>query len=75
MSKYDYEQGKIIVMNDYPFYALIQAAMRQADSDNIIKLKKAFPHVWLELEARYHAPNGDLPGDGKERIVIKEIID
>jgi len=36
------------------------AAMRQADSPNTDKLKRAWPEVWKELFARYHAPGGAL---------------
>ena len=63
MSLYDYQLGLKITMHDYPFYALIQAAMRQADSDNIEKLKNAFPGTWEELKMRYNAPDGKLPED------------
>jgi hypothetical protein len=59
----DYEIGKTIARNDFPFYALIQAAMRQADSTNAMHLKAAFPAEWAELQARYHAPGGRLDGD------------
>ncbi len=31
MSFYDYQMGLRVATEDYPFYALIQAAMRQAD--------------------------------------------
>jgi hypothetical protein len=68
MSYYDYKVGLQISAKDYPFYALIQAAMRQADTDNFAKLKEAFPKVWADLDARYHAPGGVLPG---ERIAIE----
>lgn len=60
MSYYDYRIGLAIASNDPPFYALIQAAMRRADTDNLEKLKEAFPQVWEELHARYHAPRGLL---------------
>lgn len=63
MSLYDYKKGIEAATEDYPFYALIQAAMRQADNDNIEKLKLAFPDTWAELNARYHAPGGLLPGE------------
>lgn len=65
MSQYDYEQGKKIEMYQFPFYALIQAAMRQSDSDNIKKLKVVFPEVYEELEARYQSPDGMLESDKK----------
>ena len=63
MSHYDYTIGREITMRDYPFYALIQAAMRQADTDNAEKLREAFPDTWTELRARYNAPKGLLPGE------------
>ena len=63
MSHYDYEQSRDIEGCAFPFYALIMAAMRQADSDNVEKLKAAFPETWDELSARYHAPGGLLNGD------------
>lgn len=63
MSRYDYEQGKKIEAYQFPFYAIIQAAMRQADTDNTKKLKEAFPEVWEELHERYNSPGGFLPSD------------
>lgn len=60
MSYHEYERGKIIAQQDWPFYSLIQAAMRQADSDNIEKLKEAFPEIFKELYARYNTPGGFL---------------
>lgn len=63
MSLYDYEQSKYIEKMQFPFYAIVMAAMRQADSDNLDRLKEAFPHVWKELQRRYNAPGGELPED------------
>ena len=60
MSHYDYEKSREIALQDYPFYALIMAAMRQADTDNVQALQIAFPHVWKELQARHLAPGGYL---------------
>ncbi len=45
------------------FYALIMAAMRQADAINAAKLRAAWPEVWDELYDRYHAPGGRLVDD------------
>ena len=61
MSHFDYDRS--IAMGDEPFYALIMAAMRRADTDNAALLKAAFPEVWDELYARYHAPGGRLLGE------------
>jgi hypothetical protein len=63
MSLYDYEQSRKLNATAQPFYALIMAAMRQADTDNLTRLRSAFPDVWRELEARYNAPGGMLPGE------------
>ncbi len=60
---YDYEAGRRIEAEDYPFYALIQAAMRQADPDNLYKLRVGFPDEYQELQERYNAPGGQLPTD------------
>lgn len=63
MSHFDYEASKHAALQDYPFHALIMAAMRQADTDNLEILKAGFPGTWTELDARYNAPGGLLPGD------------
>lgn len=49
MTWYDYKTSYEIQMQQYPFRALIMAAMRQADSDNLAKLQEAWPLVWQEL--------------------------
>jgi len=63
MSRFDYEASKMIIVEDPPFYGLIMAAMRKADTDNLFNLKIAFPEVWDELQERYNAPGGMLEGD------------
>jgi len=65
MSHFDYEASKRISLDDPPFYALVMAAMRQADTTNTEKLKAAFPEVYDELRARYNAPGGILPTDAQ----------
>ncbi len=63
MSYHEYKVSQEISQHDYPFYALIMQAMRQADSENIERLKRCWPAVWEELSSRYHAPEGILPGE------------
>lgn len=58
-----YHVSAILAQRDYPFYALIAAAMRKADSDNAEKLRLAFPDECRELQERYNAPLGVLPED------------
>lgn len=63
MSLYDYHISKETGQNDYPFYAIIMAAIRKADSDNFERLKTAWPEIVKEFQARYNAPLGILPED------------
>ena len=63
MSYYDYIKGREIEAQDYPFYALIQAAMRQADDRNLEMLKRCWPEVYAELKQRYSSPGGKLEGE------------
>ena len=60
MSLHEYEKSKEIALADYPFYAIVMAAMRQADTRNLEALTFAFPAVRKELQARYNAPGGLL---------------
>lgn len=59
MSIIDYRQS-ISLSADGSFYGLLMAAMRNADTDNLEKLKTAFPHEFGELQARYNAMGGAL---------------
>jgi hypothetical protein len=63
MSRFDYEECKRVRQTDPGFYSLLMAAMMKADSTNVVKLRIVFPEVWDELQARYDAPGGILPGD------------
>jgi hypothetical protein len=63
MSLYDYELSKVITQSNFPFYALLMAAMRQADTGNMALLEQAFPETAAELRARYNAPGGVLAGE------------
>lgn len=61
--RYEYEASKRIALQDPPFYALLMAAMRLADTENLRRLRLGFEDVWQELHARYNAPGGVLPGE------------
>lgn len=63
MSLYDYDYGRILEKDNVPFYALIQAAMRRADSTNLELLKGCWPEIWDELQKRYNSPGGILRGE------------
>ncbi|KKN37826.1 hypothetical protein LCGC14_0759700 [marine sediment metagenome] len=63
MSLFDYRVSMDLAAKDLPFYALIMTAMAQADTPNLERLQSAWPEVWEEMKARYHAPGGQLEGD------------
>lgn len=63
MSYYDYRVSASLELRDTPFYALIMAAARLADTANLAKLCMAWPEAVAKLEARYNAPGGLLPGE------------
>ena len=65
MSLYDYRVSQEIAAHDYPVDALVMAAMRKADENNLYWLKAGWPQLWDELSARYHAPGGVLASDGR----------
>lgn len=63
MSLFDYKASLKISVEDPPFYAIIMAAMRKADTNNLEKLMRAWPKVWKELKLRYCMRGGILPGE------------
>lgn len=71
MSRYDYLISKEIEEKDYPFYAILMGAMRQADSVNLNRLKHVFPDTYKELVARYNAGGGYLEGEIPENEEVQ----
>ena len=63
MSLHGYLYSLELSKDDPPFYALIMAAMRKADTINTAKLKATWPDVYEELEKRYWAPGGLIDGE------------
>ena len=63
MSYYDYKESQRLNAEDPPFYALIMAALRKADSFNADRIRIAFPETYKEFMERYNAPGGRLEGD------------
>ena len=60
MSYDDYKLSLEISAQGYPFCALIMAAFRDADTDNLMALQEAFPYIYDEFKRRYNAPGGYL---------------
>lgn len=60
---------------DPPFYGLVMAAMRKADTTNAAILRRSFPDVWADLQARYESPGGVLPTDpaGLRQRILGEL--
>ena len=69
MGLHEYVISQEISAKDYPFYALIMAAMRQADTMNVSLLRGMFPGTWKELQQRYNAPGGALDKKEMDDIV------
>ena len=65
MSLYEYIRSVEVTAQvaTEPFYAVVMALMRLADDENRAKLQEMWPDVWAELQARYMAGGGVLPGD------------
>ena len=63
MSHCDYMASQDIAAMNAPFYAIIMAAYRQADTHNAEDIRSVWPGVVAELQARYDAPGGLLPGE------------
>ena len=63
MSHYDYKRAVQLIVADEPYYAFIMAAMMKADDVNLPKLKALWPHIWDEVNARFNASGGRLPGE------------
>lgn len=63
MSRYSYMASRDVLKSDPPFYALIMAAMRKADTGNLAKLRSVFPEVAEELETRYRSIGGFTPDE------------
>ncbi len=68
MSHYDYKLSQHISARDEPFYALLFALMRRADSDNLEKIKQHWPDAWQEFYNRYNALGGFLEGEDNTYI-------
>jgi hypothetical protein len=73
VSLYDYEQSRQLASQDEPFYALIMAAMRRADTHNQRLLQAGWPGVWQEMQERYNAPGGRLESDSVSATVVSDL--
>lgn len=62
MTLFDYRASREIdaLGDQVSFYAIVMAAMRRADDQNLALLVRAWPQVYAELRERYDAPHGGL---------------
>jgi hypothetical protein len=67
MSLSDYEESKRLSSGDPSFRALIMAAMRKADTDNLDKLETCWPDTLAELKERYNTPGGLIASEQEAR--------
>jgi hypothetical protein len=64
MSLHGYHYSRKLALDDAPLESLIFAAIRKADSDNLMRLGTAFPELIAEMKMRYNARLGVIPSDG-----------
>lgn len=74
MALFDYRASAKIAAQDWPFDALIMAALRRADTFNASVLREAFPDLASELQRRYDAPGGLLPGERDPEVILHEVV-
>lgn len=58
-----YMESQKIAAQDPPFCALIAAAARKADTENMAKLEAMWPQTVADLRKRYNAPGGRLENE------------
>jgi len=64
MDEFEFRDGIALWRQGHSFYALLVAAFKKADSNNLEKLKVAFPDEFEIARKRYAAPDsGLLPGE------------
>jgi len=56
LSIFDYRTSLDLELRGAPFYAIIAVAMRQADSDNIRRLRLMWPEIYEDLQAWRNTP-------------------
>jgi len=62
-SLYDYLESQKIAAQGYTFYGLLGALVRKADTENLERIRKAFPGFVEMFVERYNAPGGKLDTD------------
>lgn len=74
MTLHAFQKGRdlerLIHEHDVPFTAIIQAAMRKADSINGAKLRSVFPEVDEDLRIRYNSIGGLRLSDNPRCVLI-----
>ena len=67
MSLNEYSEGMTIAAKEPPFNALIYAAMRKANPENLEILKYAWPYIWVEYEMRSDCVGGLLESEKEKK--------
>jgi len=61
MSLFDFQQAQDLAARR--FSALLMAAMLSGREDQVERLRRAFPEIAQELEARRRSPTGETPAE------------
>ena len=57
-SWYDYRYSQKLSAEDPPFYGLLFALIRKADTINCARIQRMWPEEWAEFWRRYEASGG-----------------
>jgi hypothetical protein len=71
MGLHEYLMSQEVDRHDYPFYSLVMALVRRADTENLRKLRVAFPETVRETKRRYNAGQGLLREDLPKRGIVE----
>lgn len=66
LDEYAAQFARRLVDEDHSFTALFFAATRRADTINTALLQAVSPELYRQMQARYNAPGGLLPGEDPE---------
>lgn len=69
----DYWKARRLINEDFPFYAALTYLVLKADSDNLEKIRSAWPGFVEQTQARYNAPAGALTDD--EKALAQKLMD
>lgn len=69
----DYWKARRLVKEDFPFYAALAYLIQKADSDNLERIRRAWPGEVTRMQERHNAPGGAITED--EKALAQKVMD